>query len=130
MNIDINLNFQPNKPRSTKTLRIFSVLTLLLAIVTAVILLLEIESSAFLLWFYMFYFLIISISLFIQSKGKHIFDLIGKSYLKMDETVIEFKPAMMRKKILKIHWNEIEEVKVKLFEIHLNMNGTLSISKS
>jgi len=130
MNIDINLNFQPNKPRSTKTLRIFSVLTLLLAIVTAVILLLEIESSAFLLWFYMFYFLIISISLFIQLKGKHIFDLIGKSYLKMDETVIEFKPAMMRKKILKIHWNEIEEVKVKLFEIHLNMNGTLSISKS
>ena len=130
MNIDINLNFQPAKPWSKKTLKFGSFITLILSIVTAGVLILKLVSSEFLLWFYMFYLLVFSISLYIQSKGKHIFDLIGKSYLKMDETVIEFKPAMMRKKILKIHWNEIEEVKVKLFEIHLNMNGTLSISKS
>lgn len=123
MIIDINLNFQPNKPRSTKTLRIFSLITLLLAIVTAIILLLDIESSAFILWFYMFYFLVFSISLFIQSKGKHIFDLIGKSYLKMDETVIELKPAMMSKKVLKIQWEDIEELNMKLFEVHLRIKN-------
>ena len=123
MHIDINLNFQPNTARNKKTLRIFSVITLALAITTAVFLIYEIDESMVLLWFYMFYFLLISLSLFIQSKGKHILDYIGKSYLKMDDDSIEFKPEIMRKKATKIHWKNIEEVKVKLFEVHLKLKN-------
>ncbi len=75
----------------------------------------------------MFYLLIISFSLFIQSRGKHIFDLIGISYVKIDDNAIKLKSQMLSKKVLKIHWKEIEEVKVKLFEVHLKLKGRWEI---
>lgn len=99
----------------------------MLSIVTAVLLFLDLDSSEFLLWFYMFYFLIFSLSLYIQSRGRHIFDLIGKSYLKMDNDSIEFKPQILAKKVLKVHWKEIDEVKVKLFETHLKLEDKWEI---
>jgi hypothetical protein len=101
MNIDINLNSQPDKPWSKRTLKVGSIITLMLSATTAIVLYLNLDSSVVLLWFYMFYFLIISLSLFIQLRGKHIFDFIGKSYLKVDDDTIEHKPQMIRKRGLK-----------------------------
>lgn len=123
MNIDINLNSQPDKPWSKISLKTGSIITLLLSAATAIVLFLNLASSVVLLWFYMFYFLIISFSLFIQSRGKHIFDFIGKSYLKVEDDTLEHKPQMISKKVVKIHWKDIEEVKVKLFEVHLKLKN-------
>ena len=118
MDVYINLNNQRDRKRSKKALRIFSVITLCLAIATAVIIFFGIlESTLFLLWFYLFYFLIFSISLYMQSNGKHPFDLLGKSYFKIDDSGVEIKLGIFSKKVIKFRWDDMEDVKIKLFEI-------------
>ncbi len=119
MELFINLNNQRNLKRSKKTLIIFSGITLILSICTFVGLFFE---STLLLWLYAFYFLIIAISLFFQSKGKHLIDMIGKSYFKIDDHCVESKLSIFSKKVLKYNWDEIEELKIKLFDIQVKIN--------
>ena len=45
----------------------------------------------------------------------------------MDNDSIKFKQQMLAKKALKIHWKEIDEVKVKLFEVHLKLEDKWEI---
>ncbi len=120
MDLYINLNNQRNLKRSRKTLIIFSSITLLLSIITFVGLMFE---SSFLIWFYAFYFLIISFSLFIQSKGKHLLDLLGKSYINITGRGIECKLDIFSKKVIQINWSEIQDMKIKLFEVKVQINN-------
>lgn len=45
----------------------------------------------------------------------------------MDNDSIEFKPQILAKKVLQVHWKEIDEVKVKLFETHLKLEDKWEI---
>jgi len=124
MDLYINLNNQRNRKRSKKSLRIFSVITLGLAVTAAVVLFFDFEeSSVIILWYNFFYFLILSVSLYIQSNGKHLFDLIGKSYFKMDESGAEIKLSIFSKKVMKFRWDHMEDVKIKLFEIKVKIDN-------
>lgn len=120
MDLYINLNNQSNLKRSRKTLIIFSGIYLLLSIITFVGLMFEIS---FLIWFYAFYFLIFSFSLFIQSKGKHPFDLIGKTYFKISDQGLECKLNIFSKKVIQINLTEIQDMKIKLFEVKVQINN-------
>ena len=124
MDLYINLNNQRNRKRSKKSLRIFSVVTLGLAVTASVVLFFDLEESALIiLWYNLFYFLILSVSFYIQSNGKHLFDLIGKSYFKMDEFGVEIKLSIFSKKVIKFRWDDIEDVKIKLFEIKVKRDN-------
>ncbi|MCK5371410.1 MAG: hypothetical protein KAQ62_22770, partial [Cyclobacteriaceae bacterium] len=52
-----------------------------------------------------------------QSNGKHPFDLLGKSYFKLDDSGVEIKLGIFSKKVIKFRWDDMEDVKIKLFEI-------------
>ena len=124
MDLYINLNNQRDRKRSKKSLRIFSVINFVFAITIAVILFFNVlESTIFLLWFYLFYFLIFSISLYIQSNGQHLLDLLGKSYFKLSDSGIEIKLNIFSKKVIKFRWDDIEDVKIKLFEIKVKSDN-------
>ena len=124
MDLYINLNNQRNRKRSKKSLSIFSVINFVFAITIAVILFFNVlESTIFLLWFYLFYFLIFSISLYIQSNGQHLLDLLGKSYFKLSDSDIEIKLSIFSKKVIKFRWDDIEDVKIKLFEIKVKRDN-------
>lgn len=120
MEIFINLNNQRNLKKSKKTLIIFSGIALLFSIGTFAGLFFE---STLLFWLYAFYFLIIAISLFLQSKGIHLIDLIGKSYFKIDDRSIESKLSLFNKKVMNYKWDEIEELKIKLFEVQVKIHN-------
>lgn len=120
MEIFINLNNQRNLKRSKKTLIIFSGLTLVLSVATFVGLFFD---RTILIWFYAFYFLIISLSLFLQSRGIHLIDMIGKSYFKIDDQSIEIKLSIFSKKVMRNEWDKIEDVKIKLFEVKVKINN-------
>lgn len=126
MELNINLNNQRNLKRSKRILRIFSLITLVLAILTGVLLAFNLmEGSVFMQWFYMFYFLLFSISLYMQSNGIHLLDLLGKSYFKLTEKGVEYKLDIFHKKINSFNWNEVEFISIKLFEIKVKVNKQL-----
>ena len=114
MELNINLNNQRNLKKGKKTFRILAVITIALSIATAIGLFFE---STILLWFYVFYFLLLAISFYMQSGGKHLFDLIGKSYFKLTEEGVEYKLDMFNKKIHSFKWKDVEFISIKLFEI-------------
>ena len=119
MELRINLNNQRNLRRGKKALIIFSAVYLLLSIITFVSLM---YMSSVLIWFYAFYFLFFSISLFIQSKGKHPLDLIGRSYFNVNEIGFGCKLGLFNKKIIEAKWSEIEDIKIKLFKVELKID--------
>ena len=132
MELYINLNNQRNKRSSKKTFRIFSVITLGISVSMAVLLIFDISGSQTLLWFYMFYWLLISISLYMQSYDKHLFDLLGKSYFKIDEWGIECKVDLFNSGVTKVPWQCIEDMKIRLFEVDLKVGDqwvTINLEK-
>ena len=122
MELNINLNNQRNLKKGKKTFRILAVITIALSIATAIGLFFE---STILLWFYVFYFLLLAISFYMQSGGKHLFDLIGKSYFKITEDGVEYKLDMFNKKIHSFRWKDVEFISIKLFEIKVKVNNQL-----
>ena len=58
-----------------------------------------------------------------QSNGKHPFDLLGKSYFKMDDSGVEIKLSIFSKKVIKFRWDDMEDVKIKLFEIKVKSDN-------
>lgn len=126
LEIFINLNYQPEKKRSRRHLFIYAGIAIILTVVSGILLATGFESSGLLLWFYLVYFLLLSLSLLVQSQGKSPIDFLGKSYLKIDPQGIACKPQMFNKNIISVLWSEIEEVEIKLFEIKLKVRGKWS----
>jgi len=121
MEIFINLNNQGKSNK--KMLQIFSGVAFTLAILTVAVLVYDFESATVLIFFYAVYFILMSISFFMQSKGKSIFDLFGKSYIKMDDSGFEIKMDILNKRILKADWSAVTELKIKLFEIQVKIDN-------
>lgn len=46
---------------------------------------------------------------------------LGQAYFKLDETGISFKMDLFNKRIIQLSWQEIYEIKLKLFEIHVKL---------
>lgn len=61
--------------------------------------------------------------MFIQSKGKHPFDLIGKTYFKISDQGLECKLNIFSKKVIQINLSEIQDMKIKLFEVKVQINN-------
>lgn len=129
MELFINLNNQRELKKGKKIMRIFSVVTFLLAAATVISLFYE---TTILSWFYSFYFLLLAVSFYVQSKGGHLFDLIGKSYFKINEEGVECKPDMFKRKIISFNWKDVEFISMKLFEIKVkanNVSETINLEK-
>jgi hypothetical protein len=62
-----------------------------------------------------------AVSLLIQSNGKHLLDLLGKSYFKIDDWGIECKIGMFNSKVEKVAWKDIDDMKIRLFEVDLKV---------
>jgi len=123
MEISINLNSQGHNKWSKKSLKVYAIVALGLSLATAVLLFYDLKSSSVLLWFYTFYFLMISFSLYMQSKGKHLLDLLGESYFNLDDTGFACKLDLFRKKVVQYQWTDIEDIEVKLFEVQVQVKG-------
>lgn len=48
--------------------------------------------------------------------------MIGKSYLKIDDRGVESKLSIFSKEVIKYKWDEIEELKIKLFGVQVKIN--------
>ncbi|NJN25047.1 MAG: hypothetical protein HC819_03195 [Cyclobacteriaceae bacterium] len=123
MDLYINLNHQPGKKQYKKRYSILTVLTLFLAIGTFVLLISDhSELNRVFGWIYVFYFLLLSAAFYLQSKGRHIIDLLGKSYFRINDQGVECKPAMFDQKVIKFSWSEVDYITMKLFEIQVKVH--------
>ena len=66
-----------------------------------------------------------SFSLFMQSKGKHAFYLLGKSAFIINERGFSSKLDMFYKKVIMHQWNDLDEIRIKLFEVQVKVKQQL-----
>jgi hypothetical protein len=118
--IDINLNHQERLKSSKRTYKIGAVLMLLSALVSLVAIFYE---SKVFMWVYVVYFLLYAIILYSKSKGKGGLDLLGKSYFRINDQGISCKMSLFSKKTIDLKWEEIDDMRIKLFEIQLKINN-------
>ena len=78
-------------------------------------------------WVFAPYWLLLAMSFYLQSKGKGIQDLFGKSFISWDEAEFRYKPAILKRKVLKFNWNDVTSVEVKLFEVIVRVNGRIEM---
>ena len=71
---------------------------------------------------YVLYFLIYAIILYSNSKGRGGLDLLGKSYFRINDKVVSCKLTLFSKKTIDVKWEEIEDIRIKLFEVQLKVN--------
>ena len=119
MNIDINLNQQSELRSNKKAYIIGSVAMLALSAASIIGLILEAKSF---LVFHAIYFLCFAIVLYFNSKGKNALDLLGHAYLRMDEKGFSCKMELFSNTVVQFSWDEVQIIKVKLFEVHLKLN--------
>lgn len=120
MNIDINLNQQRELRSSKKAYVIASLAMLALSVASIVAIILE--AKAFLV-FHAIYFMCFAIVLYFKSKGKNVLDLLGHSYISMDENGFSCKMDIFSKKVFQVSWVDVQDIKLKLFEVQLMVNG-------
>jgi len=118
--IDINLNHQARLKSSKRAYKIGAVLMLLASLISLVAIFYE---SKVFMWVYVVYFLIYAIILYSNSKGKGGLDLLGKSYFRINNEGISCKMSIFSKKTIDLKWEEIDEIRIKLFEIQLKVNN-------
>lgn len=121
MNTFINLNDQRERKPNKKALSIYFVITIALAIVSMAAILLGEEGSSFrsLGGFYVLYFSVFALSLWMQIKGKHLFDIFGRSYFQFDDNGFEYKLSPFKKRIYRFEWNQVMDMNVKLFVVQI-----------
>lgn len=126
MDININLNQQGALRSRKKVYIIGAIVTLLLSITSIVAIILE--TNIFLV-FHAIYFLGFAIVLYFNSKGKSALDLLGETYFRVDEIGFSCKLDLFSKKTISLSWNEIQDIKLKLFEVKVKTgDGWLSIN--
>ena len=120
MDLYINLNDQNSQKKNKKTYMVLSILTFLFSFFWVAFNINEMSAFA---WFNTVYYFLIAILLYRLGIGKPPFDLIGKAYFKINDTGVIYKSSVIRKKIVQYNWNEIEDIKIKLFEVELKINN-------
>lgn len=120
MNININLN-QQSELRFSKKANIMGSVAML-ALSAGSIIGIILEAKAFLV-FHAIYFLCFAIVLYFNSKGKSALDFLGHSYIRMDENGLSCKMDLFNKKVIQVSWVDIQDIKLRLFEVQLMVNG-------
>lgn len=119
----LNLNNQPERPLRKNLVFFFLILSIIMAFTCVVLLVTHEAQPSWLIWFYLFYSPLLALSFYMQLKGSSLLDLIGKAYIKWDETGLAYKPGIFKRKEIYFKWDEIQEVRVKLFEVEVRKAG-------
>lgn len=117
MELYFNLNNQPERATRRNVLYVFLAISFGIIISSAVLIFGRAERPVWLYWFYFIYAMIMAISFYMQLKGSSILDLLGKTFIKIDDAGVVYKPGIFARKVIYLKWEEIQEVRVKLFEI-------------
>jgi hypothetical protein len=80
-----------------------------------------IEGGSVFKWINSLHYFFWTIFMFFLGYGKMPFYLFGKAYFKIDYNGIIYKPSIFRKEIVQYYWSEIDDIKVKLFEVELKI---------
>lgn len=132
MEMYINLNHQPERPPRKILLSAFLIFSLIVTITCAVLLVTQEAQPAWLIWFYLFYSPILALSFYMQLKGSSLPDLFGKAYIKWDDTGLTYKPGIFKREEIYFKWDEIQDLRVKLFEVEVKKDDewiTLNLEK-
>jgi hypothetical protein len=128
----LNLNHQTERPPRKKLLLFFLILSFIMSFTCAVLLITQGAQPSWLIWFYLFYSPLQALSFYMQLKGSSLLDLIGKAYIKWDDTGLAFKPGIFKREEIYFKWDEIQDVRVKLFEVEVKKDDewiTLNLEK-
>lgn len=120
MEVNINLN---NQNYFTKHKRFYIALSLLAVSFSVVGGVVNLIDKATFEWFSVFYLFLMGIVLFSLGNGKAPLDLFGKAYFKINNAGIIYKMRMFDSKIVQYTWDEIDEIKIKLFEVELRIDN-------
>lgn len=110
-------------PLRKKLLLFFLILSFIMAFTCAVLLITQEAQPSWLIWFYLFYSPLLALSFYMQLKGSSLLDLIGKAYIKWDDTGLSCKPGIFKREELYFKWDEIQGLRVKLFEVGVKKDG-------
>lgn len=121
MELYIDLNRQLDKKKHRVWYKALAVLSLLLSIGYMIVAF--IEGMSIVQWLTATYYSGITVLLFYISFGKSPTDLIGKSYFKINDIGIIYKSSIFRNKIAQYNWSEVEEIKIRLFELELKIGN-------
>ena len=119
MELYIDLNRQAYKKKHRVMFRIIAIVALFLLVGWVTVGFIE-GMSAF-TWFYSVYLLFTSIFLIFLGFGKSPIDLFGKAYFKINEMGVIYKSSAFRNKIVQYNWSEVEDIKIRLFNVELKI---------
>ena len=120
MELYIDLNRQAYKKKHRVLFRTLGIISSLIFVGWVAISFME-GMSAY-NWFNSIYLLSMSIFLFSLGYGKSPIDLFGKAYIKINDEGIIYKSSVFRNKLEQYNWSEVEDIKIKLFEVELKIN--------